>query len=218
LNLSLGTEPLEDILNYQLEPLGLTFQELKKKGHVSVPMKYRKYEHHGFHTPSKKVELYSTILETLGYDPLPTYAEPPESPISTADLTTEYPFILTTGGRLVGFFHTEGRQIPQLRKIHPYPQVELNPKTAKQFGIKSGDWVNIETQRGSIQQRAKLTDTIDPRVIHVEHGWWFPEKTGPDHGVWESNANLLTSNKPPYDPAMGTYQLRALLCRISRVK
>jgi len=34
--------------------------------------------------------------------------------------------------------------------------------------------------------------------------------------VWKSNMNLLTDNQPPYDPAMGTYQLRGLLCRIER--
>jgi hypothetical protein len=51
-------------------------------------------------------------------------------------------------------------------------------------------------------------------VVQVEHGWWFPEEGGPEYGVWRANANLLTSNAPPYDPAMGTYQLRALLCRI----
>jgi hypothetical protein len=33
--------------------------------------------------------------------------------------------------------------------------------------------------------------------------------------VRTSNANLLTDNQPPYDPAMGTYQLRALLCRVA---
>ncbi len=59
---------------------------------------------------------------------------------------------------------------------------------------------------------------IDPRVVHVEHGWWFPEEEGPEHGVWRSNANLLTDNGPPYDPAMGTYQLRALLCRVYPVE
>ncbi len=32
--------------------------------------------------------------------------------------------------------------------------------------------------------------------------------------MWTSNVNLLTDNQPPYDPAMGTYQLRALLCRV----
>jgi hypothetical protein len=29
---------------------------------------------------------------------------------------------------------------------------------------------------------------------------------------------VLTDNQPPYDPAMGTYQLRGLLCRIERAK
>jgi hypothetical protein len=50
--------------------------------------------------------------------------------------------------------------------------------------------------------------------VNVQHGWWFPEKPPPRYGVWESNANVLTNNGPPYDPAMGTYQLRALLCKI----
>lgn len=217
LNLPHGTESLEEVLNYQLEPLGITFEELKKRGYVSVPIKYRKYEEKGFNTPSGKVELYSSILEKLGYDPLPHYKEPPESPVSTPELAREYPLILITGGRTPCFFHSEGRQIPSLRKLHPDPIVEIHPETAKELGIKDDDWVLIETPRGRIKQRAKLTDGIHPKVVHVEHGWWFPEKPAPDHGVWESNANLLTNNGPPYDPAMGTYQLRALLCRISKL-
>ena len=72
--------------------------------------------------------------------------------------------------------------------------------------------------RGRIEKKAKITPGIDPRVIHVEHGWWFPEDKSPDHGVWRSNANVLTRNGPPYDPAMGTYHLRGLLCRIARVE
>lgn len=32
--------------------------------------------------------------------------------------------------------------------------------------------------------------------------------------MWGSNANLLTEGGPPYDPAMGSYQLRALLCKV----
>lgn len=218
LKLSSGTEPIEDTYNYQLEPLGITFRELKDRGYVSLPIRYSKYEESGFNTPSGKIEIYSSILEKLGYDPLPHYVEPPESPISTPELAKEYPLILTTGGRVPGYFHSEGRQIPRLRNIHPYPRVEIHPKTAQKLHIMEGDWVLIETPRGRIRQRAKLTHGINPRVVHVEHGWWFPEKPGPEHGVWESNANVLTSNNPPYDPAMGTYQLRALLCRVSRSK
>jgi len=214
IGLSSGTESPEEIFNYQLEPLGLTFDELRRKGFVYIPPKYKKYEKNGFRTPSGKVELYSTVLEKLGYDPLPHYKEPPESPYSRPDIAKEYPLILITGARVLQYFHTEGRAIPRLRRLHPVPTVEIHPETAKKFGIRDGEWVWIETPRGRIKQRAKLTQDIHPNVVGVEHGWWFPEKPAPEHGVWESNANLLTNNNPPYDPAFGTYQLRALLCKI----
>jgi anaerobic selenocysteine-containing dehydrogenase len=96
--------------------------------------------------------------------------------------------------------------------------VEIHPQTASERGIENGDWIWIETPRGKIQQKARLTQGIDPRVVNAEYAWWFPEESGPDHGVWRANVNVLTSNAPPYDPAMGTYQLRALLCRVYRVE
>jgi hypothetical protein len=43
-----------------------------------------------------------------------------------------------------------------------------------------------------------------------------PEETGPEHGIWNSNANMLTRNAPPHDPTMGTYHLMAVLCKIYR--
>ena len=43
-----------------------------------------------------------------------------------------------------------------------------------------------------------------------------PERDTVDKGVWESNANLLTDNRGPFDPQMGTYQLRGLLCRVAK--
>jgi anaerobic selenocysteine-containing dehydrogenase len=193
----------------------MTFDELKQKGFYKVPFKYRKYENGGFRTPTGKIELYSTRFEQLGYAPLPSYQEPPESPISTPEIAADYPLVLTTGGRISFFFNSEHRQLGKLRKAHRDPVAEIHPQTASRFGIVNGTWMWIETRRGRIRQKAKLTNGIDPRVIHVQHGWWFPEQPGPEYGVWTSNANLLTDNQPPYDPAMGTYQLRALLCRVA---
>jgi anaerobic selenocysteine-containing dehydrogenase len=216
LDLEVGIESIEEIYNKQLAPQGISFDELKEKGHVSVPFKYRKFEENGFRTGSGKIELASSYLERLGYDPLPYYEEPPESPVSTPDRAREYPLILTTGARSQYFFHSEYRQIPSLRKRHPDPTVEIHPETAEKHKIGEDDWVWIETARGRIKQKVKITDGIDPRVVNVEHAWWFPEDPGPEYGVWKSNANVLTSNQPPYDPAIGTYQLRALLCKISR--
>jgi anaerobic selenocysteine-containing dehydrogenase len=218
MKLSVGTEAVEAVLDAQLAAgnTGLTFDALKQKGFVKLPFKYRKFEEGGFKTPTGKIELYSTRLEALGYSPLPRYEEPPESPISAPEVARDYPLVLTTGGRIPFFFNSEHRQIGNLRKARRYPLAEIHPATAARYGVVDGEWMWIETRRGRMQQKAKVTAGIDPRVIHAEHGWWFPEEPAPDYGVWRSNANLLTDNQPPYDPAMGTYQLRALLCRVSR--
>jgi len=217
MKLPCGTEPVEAVLDAQLKAGGLamTFTELKQRGSVTVPFKYRKYEDGGFKTPTGKIELYSTRLEDMGYAPLPTYEEPPESPLSRPDVAADFPLVLTTGARISNFFNSEHRQVEKLRKAHRDPIAEIHPDTAKRYGIKDRSWMWIETRRGRIKQRARVTAGIDPRVIAAQHGWWFPEEPAPDHGVWRANVNLLTDNQPPYDPAMGTYQLRALLCRVS---
>jgi thiosulfate reductase/polysulfide reductase chain A len=211
------TESVQDVLNSQLKAGGLdiTFDALKQRGFIKVPFRYRKYEDGGFKTPTGKIELYSTRFEQMGYDPLPSYSEPPESPIASPDIARDYPLVLTTGARIPHFFNSEHRQIENLRKAHRYPIAEIHPQTAARFGIANGEWMWIETRRGRIRQKAKLTTGIDPRVIHAEHAWWYPEEEGPEYGVWTSNVNVLTDNQPPYDPAMGTYQLRALLCRVA---
>jgi len=217
LNLPGAEESLEDILNYRLEPLGITFEELKRKSVVFPPHEYYKFEKKGFRTPSRKVELYSKSLERLGYDALPTFKEPPENPDSQPELAQKFPYILTTGSRRREFFHSEHRQIESLRRRRPHPIAEINPDTAEPHGIAAGDWIYVSSPRGRIRMRAEVTEDIRKGVVNVDHGWWFPEREGPDFGVWESNANLLTSNAPPYDPAFGSYQLRGLLCSIEKI-
>ncbi len=219
MNLDCCREPVEDVLDEQLEAgIGMKFSDLKKIGFFKIPFRYQKFRENGFKTPTGKIELYSTRFQEMGYDPLPSYEEPPESPVSTPDIAKDFPLVLTTGGRIPFFFNSEHRQLKRLRKARPDPLAEVHPDTAKQMGIKEGDWMWIETRRGKIRQKAKIWNGIDPRVIHVEHGWWFPEKPAPEYGVWESNANLLTSNLPPYDPQMGTYHLRGLLCRVEKAE
>jgi anaerobic selenocysteine-containing dehydrogenase len=156
-------------------------------------------------------------LENLGYDPLPTYKEPPESPNSTPEIAKDFPYILTTGSRRLEFFHSEHRQIESLRKRRPYPIAELHPEIACCHKIADGDWIYISSPRGRIKMKAKVTEDIRKGVVNIDHGWWFPEKEGPDFGIWESNANILTADSPPYDPAFGSYQLRGLLCNIENV-
>ena len=198
-----------------LEPSGIGWEEFNRRGYLQGEMEYRKHEKRGFSTPTGKVELYSTILEGWGYDPLPAYREVPESPVSDPERATRYPFILITGARSPSLFHSEHRMVPRLRELHPDPLVEIHPTTAEKLGIQNGMWVYIETERGRVKQKAKLTVGIDPRVIAAEHGWWFPELRTPDHGWERSNIDLLTDNDPAgYDAAMGATNLRVLLCKV----
>jgi len=218
---------VEEMLDYQLRKGNITWKEFCKVAFLARMGKeqpYYKYqtdywrEGGGFPTPTGKVELYSNVLETLGYDPLPYYVEPNESPYSTPEIAKEYPLILSTGGRVPYYFHSQYRQVPWIRERQPYPLTHIHPETAAELGIEDGDWVWIETPRGRIKQVAKLFAGMDPRVVVAQASWWYPEDPGPDHGIWKSNTNVLTRNEPPYDPSMGSTTFRALLCKIYKVE
>jgi len=208
--------PWADVREYcdwVLKKGGLDFEQFKELGLIRGEMRYRKYESQGFATPSGKVELWCSALGAMGYDPLPSVVESPESPYATPDLYREYPLIITTGSRILGYFCSEGRQISSLRKLVPDPLMEIHPDTASGLGIKNGDWVWIESPRGRIKQRAFLTEGIHPKVVHAQHSWWFPEKGPPDYGFLESNVNVLCGGLP-CDPHTGSESMRSFLCKV----
>jgi anaerobic selenocysteine-containing dehydrogenase len=216
-------EDLEHVYDYMLNPLGLTHKELMNQGGFYYPpRRYHKYEEMGFATPTGKAEMYSTILEQLGYDPLPYYEEPHENPISKPELAKEYPLMLSTGGRIRVYFHSEQRQIDSIRRRYPHPIVQIHPDTAAKLGIEEGDWVWIESPRGRIRMKAQLFTGIPPSVVHCEHGWWFPELPGEEpwlHGAWESNVNVLTDDDPDVcDKMGGGWPLKWALCKVYKAK
>jgi anaerobic selenocysteine-containing dehydrogenase len=214
----------------QEEGLNMTFKEFVERLHagststgyiVGQEAKFKKFEKYGFGTPSGKVELYSNILEKVGYDPLPKYVEPPESPISSPEMTKEYPLTLMTGARVIHYDHSQFRQVKSLRQSHPDPMVQIHPETAKKFGIRDGDWVYIETPLGKIKQKAQFFSKMDPNLVQAEHAWWFPEKPSMEPnlgGIWESNVNILISDDPDIcDPISGSWPHRTL-CKIYKAE
>ncbi|MCL2140357.1 MAG: molybdopterin-dependent oxidoreductase [Dehalococcoidia bacterium] len=210
---------LEAYYDAQIKPLGLTHHEYVYQRRCELKSdSYRKYEEKGFATPTGKVELYSTVLEKLGYDPLPFYTEPPETIVSAPGLAQEYPFTLINGGRIREFFHSEWRQIDSVRQLHPNPKVQIHPITASKLRIGEGDWVWIETLRGRIKEQAEISDRVQPQVIHAEHGWWYPElpeSQPPQQRVWESNVNVLLDDNPDVcNPVTGGWPLRTALCKL----
>ncbi|HJN85757.1 MAG: molybdopterin-dependent oxidoreductase [Dehalococcoidia bacterium] len=227
-NPSLPWKSMRDFWESLLKPAGVTFEELSReqfmwpdKADKSLPYhRYTKGElradgNPGFNTPSGKVELYSSLMEQWGHDPLPVFVEPAMSPYSAPELAEEYPLILTTGGRTIAFFHSEHRQIRSLRQIHPYPEVMVHPGTAGPLGIQDGDWVWVENHLGRCKRKVSVTNLIHPRVVAASHGWWFPEK-GADEwfGVWDANLNLLIPHNTQSSHGFGGGQYKALLCKL----
>ena len=81
---------VETCLDYQLRKGNITWKEFSQNiisGCFGPDQVYYKYKTDywrkggGFPTPTGKLELYSTVLEKMGYDPLPYFKEPGESPL-----------------------------------------------------------------------------------------------------------------------------------------
>ena len=195
----------DEIVEYLLKPSGLTLQQVKQnpQGVHYAEQEFQKYLKNGFNTPSKKVELYSETMEKLGYDPLPTFHEPAESPVSRPDLAEKYPLSLITGPRTMTYLHSQFHNLPGLRRLVPEPLIEIHPQTAGNLGIADGDLVEVESLRGSIKLRARLTEDISPQVVSVQHGWS------------EANANILTDDEAR-DPISGYPSFRSVLVRVTK--
>jgi assimilatory nitrate reductase catalytic subunit len=84
----------------------------------------------------------------------------------------EYPIILTTG-RVVSHFlsGTQTRRIGALLDQYPQPLCEIHPRLAEKLGIAEGDFVKVESRRGSVVVRAKVVKTIRPDTVFVPYHW-----------------------------------------------
>ena len=152
----------EEVFDKMLEPVGITYKELCERGVYTQAQEF--YPMLSFFTPTKKIELYSTVLEKLGYDPLPYWKEPPYK------ATKEYPFYLVVS-RQAYSRHTRSQNLKWLYMIYPENFCYINSKKAKELGIEDGDEVYVESKYGRIKIKAKLIEGIRPDTVWVPAGW-----------------------------------------------
>jgi anaerobic selenocysteine-containing dehydrogenase len=191
----------EEVFDFLLEPSGIK-EELKNKLGVYFAEKgYYQYKTKPFPTPSKKIEIYSDTLKEYGYDPLPGYVEPAQSPISTPELYKEYPIILISGARQEEYAHSQQRNIPALRALNPEPLAEMHPATAQRYGLVDGEKVNISTKVGTVKMRLKTNENMMTGVVTVPHGWGL------------ANVNEIT-NVETREPITGYPDFKAILVRV----
>ncbi len=195
----------EEMLDMLVQPSGFNYEHFKshpegfmyrERTPATVPQKFR--------TPSGKIEIYSDTLAEMGFDPMPTFYEPTESPVSTPELAKEFPLILSTGARKLEYVHTQLRHMTELRKLVPEPLAEINPVTADKYSVRDLEMVKISTPVGSIKMKVKFNDGMKPGVISIPHAWS------------EANACELV-NGEHLDPIMGYPEDKAILCSIERL-
>ena len=206
-------------LVHLLEPSGVSLETLRETPEgvrVGLMAEHRKYAGEGaagFATPSRRVEVYSETFLDHGQAPLPEFVPPPQS--------KDLPLVLTSAKSPL-FCHSQFRNLPSLRRRAPHPVAELHPEAAGARDIQNGDWIEIETDKGRMRAIAKLSGSLDPRVVVAQQGWWqgctelgLPGyDTGTDGG---GNYNAMIGTEV-VDPISGSVPLRAASCEVRAVR
>jgi predicted molibdopterin-dependent oxidoreductase YjgC len=95
----------------------------------------------------------------------------------------EYPLILTTG-RVLYHYHTGTmtRRSGPLAWVEPRGYVEINSEDAAGIDLMHDQAVIIESRRGTVRTRAKISDSVPPGLIFLAFHWR------------EAPANMLTQD------------------------
>jgi predicted molibdopterin-dependent oxidoreductase YjgC len=117
----------------------------------------------------------------------------------------QYPFQLTTG-RVHVQYHTGTmtRNSPSLEREVKECFLEMNPSDAAELGITEGDWVSLQSRRGTVSTKIKVTSSIHKKTVFM-----------PFHFL-ENRANILTN--PSFDPIAKIPEFKVCAVKIARVE
>ncbi len=110
--------------------------------------------------------------------------------VPSPERTTErYPLLLTTGRTL--FQYNVGTQTRRTPNVVWYKEdvLEIHPNDAEERGIKDGDYVKLESRKGWVILKAKISDRVAPGVVYTT--FHFPEirinVVTTDYSDWATN-------------------------------
>lgn len=204
---------LEELLDHRMVPMGMSYREFVDRYDMRIARhEYRSYRRTGFGTPSGKVELASSILAELGFDPLPYHREPPRDP--------DHPYTVFVGVREDPYFQTGQRQLPSARRMSPLPKVFVHPDDAERDGLAEGDWAAVATPHGEVSGVVELRPDMLTGHVRIPHGWWFPELIGSVEGAGaheHNDAVLIADDDDHLDREQGVPQLKGFAGALRRL-
>jgi len=200
-------DTVEEAIDYQLTPSGITVESLRKNHHGIdyEETRYEKYRNSGFPTQSGKVELYSETLREHGYPPIPTFDEDGKNSPSFHNQKADFPLVGISGARPNSFVHSQFRNIPSLLEQEPEPFVDIHPKDAETRDIMDGDSVKVATPNGRITMKARVSSVVHPGSVRIAWGW----------GEYNADFNIndLTDDEMR-DPITSTPSNRCFMCNV----
>jgi anaerobic selenocysteine-containing dehydrogenase len=199
----------EEWLNFMLEPVQISLDDLRRNQIIyrSPAVAFQKYEKNGFRTPSGKVECYSERFRNVGRQALPMFEYPHESGRTDPDLVNKFSLSATTR-KPAEYVHTKLFNLPTAGRHYPDPVVKMNTTDAENRGIKQDDLVEVESRRGKIRIKVKVTEEVKPGLATIDFGWGNPTDN-------KASINSLTLDDV-WDPVSGAYPNRLFLCEIKK--
>jgi anaerobic selenocysteine-containing dehydrogenase len=203
-------QTVEEAIDYQLEPAGITVEMLRENpaGVAAAATTYEKFRSEGFKTPSGKVEFCSEQLRAQGHPPVPYGGGWAGNPISFADRSATFPLIGISGARPSYFTHSQFHRIPALLAQEPEGLVDIHPRDAGDREIADGDLLQIETPRGRVRMKARISEVVHPGSVQIAWGWGEVDPA--------ANLNNLTDDDRR-NPVTGTPSSRSFMCRIGKL-
>lgn len=161
------TKLLEEILEAEER---FTFEELKEKGTIHVETDEVIFQDE-FNTPSGRLELYDEDAPSEGDVSLEVPVPMEDRSADDHEMADDYPLMFMQG-HSKWRIHSQWAQNPSLREINNEPQLDINPKDAKERGIDDGDYVRVYNDRGDMVVKAKYNDGYRPGHVNTDQGWW----------------------------------------------
>jgi biotin/methionine sulfoxide reductase len=155
-------------------------------------------KHSALNTPSGKIEIYSDVVASFGYNDCPGHPVW-QTPYEWLGNVENYPLhVISNQPRNKLHSQLDQGSVSASGKLKGREPVILNPKDAQVRGIACGDAVKVFNARGSALGIAVLSEDVRTDVIVMSTGaWWDPDEDGMcRHG----NPNALTRD-------VGTSQL-----------